>query len=400
MLPSLPTIEVSDSTVFYFYGLQILEGVPMPLTAYSISEEKELDVEQVLRTLSQRAEFKDLTSADQIPDSVRDFLRSDLECPCCFVIGADIVKEAISRTSKRAIRQACFRFTSPGHRPQCDYATNDSANFTPENLVQFGIANSNLTKAVRELVCTGIELNAFSQKTIRDMREWFFQKKAEASFRVDLDDRLPAWVDKLWRIAGPSSGQLPPGVSLTAGIAAMPGFDWSMESTRILTERHKDSLNIIQEKKLWTHGVVDRMESLAKRHHGQIVFDPTALQAEYDQTISLARFISHNYAPIRQGGKNKTGDMASCVLALSALILFVSNWELGRAIATVAAIAASVGHADQSLGNVMGLNPFHDYPAWSKLKRLQESGIALPEEADPSIERKKIEAELKTRFQS
>lgn len=213
----------------------------MPLTAYSISEAKELDVEQVLHALSKKSKQPVLVAPDQILDSWREILRTDLECPCCFVTGADIVKEAVSRSSKKVIRQACFRFTSPGHRPQCDYATNESASFTPENLVEFGVANSNLTKAVRGLVCSGIQSGAFSQKTIRDMRKWFFEEKVKTSFRVTLDFEIPRWIDMLWRLAHSYRGQLPQGVVLTSEIAAMPGFDWSIESTRILGERYKTS---------------------------------------------------------------------------------------------------------------------------------------------------------------
>ncbi|NII05665.1 hypothetical protein [Luteibacter anthropi] len=371
----------------------------MPLTAYSISEEKELDVEQVLLALSRKSGQQAPGATDQIPDSWREILRTDLECPCCFVTGADVVKEAISRTSKKAIRQACFRFVSPGHRPQCDYAANESAGFTPENLVEFGATNSNLTKAVRELVCSGIHTGAFSQKTIRDMREWFFEEKVKTSFQVTLNSQMPRWLDTLWRIASPSLGQLPQGVPLTREIAAMPGFDWSIEAARVLGERYQTALDILREKRLWLHQVVDRIESLTKRYHGETVFDPTILQPKYEQSLALAQFISENYGPIKKANRSKYRDVATCVLALAALLLFVNNWNLGQAIVTFARISASVGQANQSLGNVMGLNPFHDYEAWSKLRQIQDLGFTLPESTDLRAERQHIEADLRARFQ-
>lgn len=371
----------------------------MPLTAYSISEEKELDVEQVLLALCRKSGLQAPAATDPIPDSWREILRTDLECPCCFVTGADIVKEAISRTSKKAIRQPCFRFVSPGHRPQCDYAANESAGFTPENLVEFGAPNSNLTKAVRELVCSGIHTGAFSQKTIRDMREWFFEEKTKTSFEVTLDSQVPRWLDTLWRIASPSLGQLPEGVSLTREIAAMPGFDWSIESARALGARYRATLDVLREKRLWLHQVVDRIESLAKRYQGETVFDPTILRPKYEQSLSLARFISENYTPIKKANRGKYGDVATCVLALAALLLFVNDWNLDQAIATFSRITISVGQADQSLGNVMGLNPFHDYEAWSKLRLIQDLGVVLPENTDLRAERQEIEGELRRRFQ-
>ncbi len=371
----------------------------MPLTAYSISEQKELDVEQVLLVLARKNWNQERNTIDQIPDSWREILRADLECPCCFVTGADVVKEAISKSSKKTIRQACFRFVSPGHRPQCDYASNESAGFTPENLVEFGATNSNLTKAVRELICSGIHMGAFNQKTIRDMRQWFFEEKVKTSFQVTLNSQVPRWLDTLWRVASPSLGQLPQGVPLTHEIAAMPGFDWSTESARVLGERYKTTLNILCEKRLWLHQVVDRIEALAKRYHGETVFDPTILQPKYEQSLALARFISENYGPIKKANRSKYGDVATCVLALAALLLFVNNWNLGQAIATFARISASVGQADRSLGNVMGLNPFHDYEAWSKLRQIQDLGITLPASTDLRAERQQIEADLRARFQ-
>lgn len=60
-------------------------------------------------------------------------------------------------------------------------------------------------------------------------------------------------------------------------------------------------------------------------------------------------------------------------MAFTALLLFLSNWDLNQAAALFARIASYQGYVDQSLGNVMGLNPFHDYEAWSALKVIQET---------------------------
>jgi hypothetical protein len=367
----------------------------MPLTAYSISSGKELDVEQLLDELSARAGIGRISPED-LPDAWRAHIRTDLECPCCFVTGAEIVREAVSRTSGRAVRQACFRFTVPGHHAHCDFASSERANATPDNLVAFGVANSNLTRAVRELVCTGIQSGVFSQRSIRDMREWFFHKKTEALIEVSLDPRVPKWIAGLWRITGYSFGPLPPGVSLTAEIASVPGFDWVTEAARRQRVRHHEILDVIQQQRLWIHDTADRIESLAKRYRGQVVFDPSVLAEEYGKSQALAAFISRNYDPIKPGNRN--GSVAVCVLALSALLLFVSEWDLNRATATFAAIAAAAGRSDQSLGNVMGLNPFHDYEAWDRLKRLQALGITVPDNDDPKAELKQIEMEIRSQL--
>jgi hypothetical protein len=297
------------------------------------------------------------------------------------------------------VRQACFRFVTPGHHPHCDYAVSDSPSVKSENLINFGNDKSGLTRAVRELVCSGIKIDAFSQKDIRDMRQWFFREKSKAMFCVTLDHRIPKWLESLWRMAGYSSGHLPQGIPLTREIAAINGFDWSKESARILRERHEKTLAALHEKRLWLHQLADRVELLAKGNHGKNVFDPTILQPAYQKSLDLAEFMTKNYAPFKTFHRNKSGNIEPCLLALSALLLFVNEWQIGSAIHLFARISASVGQADPALGNVMGLNPFHDYAAWKTLKQLQELQIDLPDNFDVQQEKRNIEKELRARFQ-
>src|SRR5690606_1381142 len=65
-----------------------------------------------------------------------------------------------------------------------------------------------------------------------------------------------------------------------------------------------------------------------------------------------------------------------------------------------AKIATAVGDADRNLGNVMGLNPFHDYEAWTRLKRIQELNISsmFPENFDIKSEIEKIENDLRAQL--
>lgn len=368
----------------------------MPLTAFSKTYRKELDASQLIEMLAQHNAMTGTVSADQIPEEWRAFIRHDLECPCCFVSGAEVVRQAVSRTTGRAVRQACFRFVEPGHHPYCDFAADANANTVPENLVSFGAENSRLTRAVRELVCSGIQLAIFDQVSIRDMRNWFFQKKNESMFKVTLNPVVPKWVHELWRTSGFATGRLPTGVELSVEIASIPGFNWKEEASRLLRERYSDILEVIRRERLWLHDLADRIATLAVRYSEQMVFDPSILKNEYQKSVTLASFISHNYAPIHAVGKPE--QVATSVLALSALLLYVSDWDLKKAISNFAAVAKGVGDADKSLGNVMGLNPFHDYQAWRALKRLQELAIAVPENTDVRAELKVIEADLRSKF--
>jgi len=98
----------------------------MPLTAYSRTERREIDVNQALNLLSLRYGTLPLES-NEIPEEWRAFLRTDIECPCCFVTGVDVVQQSISKTSQKVVRQGYFRFSSPGHRPECDFTKNDES---------------------------------------------------------------------------------------------------------------------------------------------------------------------------------------------------------------------------------------------------------------------------------
>lgn len=367
----------------------------MPLTAYSISDKVERDVDQVLDRLSVQFGQPDI-SVEAIPEAWRAFLRSDLQCPCCFVQGAEVVRSATKKG--RAARQSFFRFTNPGHKPHCDFGTTDTANTVPENLVAFGEARSTLTRAVRQLVCAGIEKEFFSQASIRDMRLWFYNKKVQSLFVVTLDLRIVKWLSDLQQVRTETSHALPSGVDLTPEVAALPNFDWRAEaSRRVLARypRHQETMEALWHQRIWLGQVGERITSLAERFHGRTVFDPTVLANEYRLTCSCAEFISHNYAPLK-GFKGASG--TGSVLAFSALLLHIRGWNISLAISDFAKIAAVAGHSNQDLGNVMGLNPFHDYLAWTGLKKMQDLNIEVPENTDIQSECLAMRATLRAEF--
>ena len=370
----------------------------MPLTAFSISAQKEEDVGQILRRLS--AQFGEpVTAVEAIPETWRAFMRQDLQCPCCFVTGSDLVKEALSRKTRKPVRQACFRFSNPKHRVHCDFDSSETANSVPENLVSFGDTRTLLTKSVRELVGTGIELGLFSQRSIRDMREWFFNKKIQSMFLVSLDPRFPKWIDELHRETFYADRGLPVGVAITPEIVALPGFSWRDAAARVQLARHpqhQEFLAAIRHKPNHFFGMVDRLESLAKRHQGRLVFDPTSLESEYKKTCDLANFIVQHHKPLRDS--QSKGINAPLVLAFAALLLFVRGWDISLAISDFAKISAAAGHSNQDLGNVMGLNPFHDCRAFETLKAVQEFNILVEDYVDLKAERLAIEQELRAKF--
>jgi hypothetical protein len=340
----------------------------------------ELDVEQLLVQLALETGSSTPLKGEGVPQGWKAHISTDLECPSCFSIGAEIVRAGKSKTGGHVVRQAYFRFSpsaeSAGHHSFCDFSGNVPAGFIPENLVQFSTPKDGASRAVRELVCQGIGLKLFNQWDIRAMRKWFFEQKVASRFTVTLDPRLTAWLDSLQRHRTWHYNEELEGLTLTKEVLSVPGFDFRAAASKELTRRYRPILDALRHNCIFFNPDRARIEKLAADYQGQLVFDPTVLRPQYEQTRALAEFIVSNHEPFARS--IKTYDpLASLknpkyLMAFAALLLFISNWNLDAAVGRFAQIATSTGLVDESLGNVIGLNPFHDFSAWASLKALQE----------------------------
>jgi hypothetical protein len=322
-----------------------------------------------------------------------------MECPSCFILGAELVREGNSNNGKKkVVRQACFRF--PQHHAQCDFSRSDLAGTAvPDNLVDFRSAKAGLTRLIAQLVGAGIEGGYFSQRTIREMRLWFFKQKIQSTFEVGLDPRVPVYLKQLMRFTAGYYGAPP--VVMSAEIAKLPGINWLDAARSELRANNSTQLDAIHHSNIRLWITADRVAQLCNRHMGEAVFDPSPLQEEYTKTIQLADFISRNYSPVsrfRSAGDRKPHVPA--MLAFCALVLYVAAWDLDRASNLFATIAIRAGEASADLGNVMGLNPWHDFQAWRDLRALQDLGLSVPDGAkDPEEQLKDVEASLRARYE-
>ncbi|MEH6415487.1 hypothetical protein [Pseudomonas sp. CGJS7] len=344
----------------------------MPLTAFSVSRQQELDVDQLLQLFADQHQRPKLKKTETIPEIWKQVIYADVECPACFAKGAEVVRATSSKVTGEAIKQAYFRFPG-GHHAFCDFAALPPGE-APEGLVQFSAtARDGLSRAVRELVCRGIQLGLLDQAKIRDMREWFHHQKLSAVFQVTLDPRVFQWVAAVQAAAWPVRYQ-PRWLTVNQELMRVPGFLMKTAMEVMLARRHESLLTYLSDRGVMLRPLVSRIEKLMSANNLKLVFDPTNLKAHYDSTQELARFISTHYDPVcRALGRNYFDVKASKpLMAFAALLLFLSSWDLNQAASLFAQIASSRGAVDQNLGNVMGLNPFHDYDAWAALKTLQE----------------------------
>lgn len=344
----------------------------MSKTAYSKRYKKELDVEQLLSIKTGKPIEECALLIENIPDELRHFINEDAVCPSCGVSGAVLVKGAKSKVAKKAIRQAHFRFISQdgsdAHRPFCGHNTED-ADQKIDGLVSFDSARTNETRFIRKLVCIGIEQSIFDQSDIRTMRQWYFDIKTETQYTLKTSPKIVEYASEAtaWH---PSSS-----IEHHPSHAEMPNFNWSNAAKSIYASVNKDLIKLLRETRVGL--TKDRAIKLAERFNNRVVFDTSTLEPYYQKTIKLCDFVSQH---LRFGDKKyfipRGANNPPTLLAFCSLLLSVSEWDTDSAVEKLIKILKSPAPQDETLGNVIGLNPFHDYAAWKTLRMIDavESG--------------------------
>lgn len=366
----------------------------MPTTAFSTYFRRELDVGQLARLM-----LPDTPDAneEQLTDGQRAWIRTDVRCSSCGVGGAQIVRATKPAGARGGTRQAHFRFVGDdamdAHHRFCEFHGSAEQERQPESLVDFGNAKTIETRLIGQLVCKGIEQGIFDQAAIRGMRQWFFDLRAANRFTVKVEPAAVDWLAALQRhpsyqrwIFHPVQAQL-------------PGFDWKQAARHEFTEQFRPLFDLLTGRRVGDAKA--RAVVLVNRFADQEVFDPAALKTSYELTLQLATFLGRNSGLDFRRSKPdeyRWKGAPPALLALCALILFVSSWDLNVAIGKFVQILSAPEPSDPLLGNVLGLNPFHDYAAWQMVVIAQEiaeqpTGVRVYER---EIER--IEAELREAY--
>jgi hypothetical protein len=366
----------------------------MPTTAFSNYYSRELDVGQLARLILQDAPN---SSEDHLSDAQRVWIRTDVRCSSCGVGGAQIVRATKPVGARGGTRQAHFRFIGDdamdAHHRFCEFHQADGRERQPESLIDFGSAKTIETRLIGQLVCQGIEQGIFDQAAIRGMRQYFFDVRAANRFTVAIDPNAVDWLSALWCHPSYQRWVFHPVQ------ARLRGFDWKQATRQAFTEQfwplfeHMSGRRLGDDKR--------RTKDLVARYAGQEVFNPAALKSSYELTLQLATFIGRNSGlDFRRSKPDEYWWKGAppALLALCALILYVSDWQLNAAIGKFAQILVAPEPSDPLLGNVVGLNPFHDYAAWQMVVLAQEiaeqpMGVRLYE-----AELVRIETELREAY--
>lgn len=348
----------------------------MPKTAFSTYFVREIDPEQLLALIK-------VASIDAISPEQREWIRHDVMCSSCGATGAQIVRESKARATAKAIRQPHFRFMSPtgqdAHHRFCEFSTEGSKE-SNETLIDFANERSAETRFVRSLVCKGIENRVFDQGSIRAMRQWFFDLKSETRIRVTATPDAIDWMEKLCR--HPHYHRWP----FRPVHAEMPGFNWQEAARNQFTEDHSDLLQWLSKRRKASlfPNAFGRAKALSEKHFEQEVFDTSALRPYYEKSVDLAYFVAKNsdFPNKNRLEYYRSRGAPVSLLALCALLLFVSDWNMDDAVGLFAKLILAPRASDETLGNVMGLNPFHDYSAWETLAIASELAARSPSNLD------------------
>lgn len=366
----------------------------MPATAFSVRFARELDVDQLAMLMTGENPTAERDGAELLSAS-GEAIRADIQCSSCGKFGARVVRPARSRASRAVLRQAHFRFVDPdggdAHHPFCEFYGDDENRSAQPSLLDFGSEKSTETRAVRLLVCKGIEQGLFDQRRIRDMRQWFFDLKSASRFTVTTPPEAISWTRALHRHPSYQRWTFHPAQ------AEMPAFNWKAAAKYQFTEDHQHLFDLIKFVPI-DDGICRQAGELHRKHYQREVFDPTVLQRYYDAAVSLAAFVAVNggidFGKVRPEYYRMKGAPAA-LLALCALVLFVSNWDMNTAIAAFSRLLLAPVPSDLTLGNVMGLNPFHEYAAWRILILSAQVAAASPGSLDYDRQLAATEAALR-----
>jgi len=312
-------------------------------TAYSQKFQRELDYEQLLSLLEY--DIQNDPSLDNLPQELRDEIRSDLICPECGARGGIIV--APSDPKGKRTKQAHFRFKSSNdesvHHPLCDFFDKLNPNSQPDHCIDFinSKDRSDETRIIRELVIKAISQEIVSQQDIRDMRQHFFDIKVAHQFTMDISPDALRWTSQLSRLFHHKDE-----VSFNPIHGELQFFNWRNAAINEFVKENRDLIEMAHNR-WWGYVHNKKLEektlTFVKEMQGKSVFDVTQLESKYRETIRLADFIARNVNDHKISDSSLLERGIRVVVAFAALLLYISDWNLDLAISK---LVVSQGRAD------------------------------------------------------
>lgn len=371
------------------------KGVQMAITVYSRTFKKELDIVQLLNLYSSNnvLNFSDF----------KEFVAFDAECPICNVSGAIVVSEGYSKTTNKIVSQSHFSFrTKDGtdaHKIFCDHYNGDDKQIdsSKDGFIKLGTSGSEITSIIRELVCRGIEHEEFNQEDIRNMRRWFTELRQSGTFSVNYSPHMINLVRaSMYSRKGEDT------YIVDEERKNKSWFDINDEVYRSLRFKYPSlMIDMTNKNNAIFYNLVNsatftkQAYRLVARDRGYQVYDRRLLKDKYEATIRIAQKITrHHEFLFRKIRSLSAVKKNNPLLAVSALLLFVSDWNETTAINKFIKLCGVGKSKNNDEGNVIGLNPFIHYDAWNVIHQLKDLMVTLPDFSNLDEEFAKEKARL------
>ncbi|WP_411691843.1 hypothetical protein [Acinetobacter gandensis] len=347
----------------------------MPITAYSKTFKRELQVSQLEDLHSQFVEQLKLN-----PD-FRLFVKDDVECPCCNISNGIVVREGVSSKNNKVVKQAHFSFRNnedqDAHLKFCDYynGVDKLKTYTNNCIVEFKDSDLATTEIIRHLICAAIENDIICQSDIRDMRNWFLNIRSKKDIYLEDSSIILNTLHQMTLNEHFSKSRYIPVYAYEAD----PNFKLELEVYRSLSHNLEKDLLPERESQIYTllklKTFINKAITISKKDHGLYSFDRTLLEPEYKKTIHVSYKIILSIPELSKKYGRSILEKArknNAFMAYSALLLFTSNWDINEALLKHEKIYNIKDINDLNLGNTIGINPFLDYLSWTLLKYIHE----------------------------
>lgn len=352
----------------------------MAITIYSKSFRSELDKEQLERLY--------LKNVSQEIEGFRNFVHEDAECPMCNVTGAYYVSEGYSKSTGKKVKQAHFAFKktdgTDAHKVFCDHYTGSDRikDSGGESYINFVKDGSVVTAIIRELVCRGVERNMFSQSDIRNMRKWFTDLRETGNAIISYSPH----VINLLRASFYSQGESDK-YEVQEGMQHETWFNINDEVYKSLKHNYPAMFDLELQTaennplmRLYSNTFAKQAHRLVRKDRGLYIFDRREINDKYILAMRLSREIINSNDTLRMKFPSSLSvTRNNQLLALSALLLFVSDWNEEEAGNKFDLLSKGSASTMPDAGNVIGMNPFIHYDAWKVIHRVQDLINTLPD---------------------
>ncbi|OKH35822.1 hypothetical protein NIES2101_37460 [Calothrix sp. HK-06] len=359
----------------------------MSITIFSQSLNGEFDIEQflILKGYTEKVDIN--IKINKLSKIELSKINQDVLCPICRSQGSIIVK-------KTKLKQAHFRFSN--HKYFCDYNKSILKELKTSRDIDFskfrGKDRTAQTQIVRKLVAKGVEQGFFSQKDIDEMRIYFYKSKEDSQFLMDVSKTKLDWFFYLKSLNYKHFSFIynhfkPIYIDL-------PTFDWNEFAQYIFKKNNEKIIEKTSFLSFINIKVRQQIYEIIKSTENKLVFDVKDLYIPYKNTIELTKIIVSAFS------KSDKWVNSDIFLAFSALLLYISEWDVSIAVENFIYILNSPEPIDINEGNVIGLNPFYNFEAWLAISHIREVVKENVDGFDFYKQLETIERELKDKYES